>query len=372
MVRFLVRLLLFLIVAAGAAYLLFPIASDQYLLYRNAPLLKTYRQYTAGMDAARTARAKESIAVWNDRQLQAGIVPIEVPDTGVSTSRQNTLDRLIEKQQQGTVAENSAVWSTLLNTANGAVTRQMISQTLDRFLMAGGVIQPLRVQDPFSAPKSEASSLLATDRDGVAGILEIPKIGMVLPVYSERTQEHLDSGLFYGPGSSLPIGGRGTHAVLAGQERLDTPEALKGIQQTAQQAVPAFRLDGAKLLEDMNQLKQGDLFLFSILDQTLVYQIDRVDTTPANQSIILERTISNAQMTIISATRDGGRLIVHGKRVAPNENAEKILEENAASIPPYWVTLLLFAAPTMALGLLVMFIVERVKHRRYQLPKELR
>ena len=76
-------------------------------------------------------------------------------------------------------------------------------------------------------------------------------------------------------------------------------------------------------------------------------------------------------MTIVSATRDGGRLIVHGKRVAPNESTEKILEENAASIPPYWINVLTFAAPLMAFGLLVMFIVECVKHRRYQLPKEL-
>ena len=247
----------------------------------------------------------------------------------------------------------------------------MISQTLDKFLLAGGIIQPLRVQDPFAAGSDAASSLLAADRDGVAGILEIPKLGVTLPVYGERTQAHLDSGLFYGPGSSLPIGGGGTHALLAGLERLDTPEALRGVQQTVRRIAPAFHLDGPKMLEDMNQLKSGDLFLFSILDQTLIYQIDRVDTAPPEQTIMLERTISNAQMTILSATRDGGRLIVHGKRVGPDESAEKILEENAASIPPYWINVLTFAAPLMAFGLLVMFIVECVKHRRYQLPKEL-
>lgn len=369
--KFLVRLLLFLILAAGTAYLLFPIGADQSLLYGNAPLLQTYRQYAAGLDSASTARTKDALTAWNNRQLQAGIVPIEVPDPGILANSQNPADGQTESLAGGMPQQNHDVWSTLLNAANGAVTRQMISQTLDKFLLAGGIIQPLRVQDPFAAGSDAASSLLAADRDGVAGILEIPKLGVTLPVYGERTQAHLDSGLFYGPGSSLPIGGGGTHALLAGLERLDTPEALRGVQQTVRRIVPAFHLDGPKMLEDMNQLKSGDLFLFSILDQTLIYQIDRVDTAPPEQTIMLERTISNAQMTILSATRDGGRLIVHGKRVGPDESAEKILEENAASIPPYWINVLTFAAPLMAFGLLVMFIVECVKHRRYQLPKEL-
>lgn len=371
MVKFLVRLLLFLILAAGAAYLLFPIAADQFLLYSNAPLLKTYRQYAAGMDSARAARAREALVTWNDRQLQAGIVPIEEPDLGILGNPQNTVSGQSGIADGETPPQNHDVWTTLLNAANGAVTRQMISQTLDRFLLAGGIIQPLHVQDPFTAESDVAASLLASDRNGVAGILEIPRLGVTLPVYGERTQAHLESGLFYGPGSSLPIGGGGTHALLAGLDRLDTPEALRGVQQTARRIVPAFHLDGPKMLEDLDQLKAGDLFLFSILDQTLVYQIDRVETAPPEQSIILERTISNAQMTIVSATRDGGRLIVHGKRVAPNESTEKILEENAASIPPYWINVLTFAAPLMAFGLLVMFIVECVKSRRYQLPKEL-
>ena len=82
--KFLVRLLFFLILAAVAAYLLFPVACDQYLLYSNAPLIQTYRQYAAGMDGDRLSSAKEAIAVWNDKQMQAGIVPIEAPGLGAA------------------------------------------------------------------------------------------------------------------------------------------------------------------------------------------------------------------------------------------------------------------------------------------------
>ena len=67
--KFLVRLLLFLILAAGTAYLLFPIGADQSLLYGNAPLLQTYRQYAAGLDSASMARTKDALIAWNNRQL---------------------------------------------------------------------------------------------------------------------------------------------------------------------------------------------------------------------------------------------------------------------------------------------------------------
>ena len=96
--------------------------------------------------------------------------------------------------------------------------------------------------------------------------------------------------------------------------------------------------------------------------------------TPASaeQTYTLDRTISNGQMTVVSATRDGGRLIIHGKRIAPNENEEKFLQENAATIPPYWVSILVLAAPLMAFGLFTMFVTECVKRRRYRLPTEIK
>ncbi len=359
--KFLVRLLLFLIVAAGAAYLLYPIAIDQYMLYRNAPLLQTYRQLAAGLDADREAGQIKAIADWNNRQLRAGIVPAEEPDMRVSDANETKLNRLAETLRGGTPGKTENVWMEMLSVTNGGVTRRMIARLLERFLRAGGMIQPLEVKDPFTAKRGGESSLMIADRNGVIGILEIPRIGVNLPVYGERSSNQMETGLFYGPGSSLPIGGRGTHALLAGSGGLDAPELLAEI-----------KLTGPKMLEDTELLSKGDLFLFTIMNQTLVYQVERISAAPANQTFILERTISKDLMTIVSATRDGGRLVIRGKRIAPNENEEYILKENAASIPPYWVNIPVLASPVLVFGLLVTLIVECVKHRRYRLPTEKR
>ena len=303
MKKFLWRLLMFLIVTAGAAYLLFPYASDQYLLYQNESLLKTYRQSAARLNGEQAAEIKQALADWNSQQTQSGIV-------------------------------------------------------------IARVIRQLRAQDPFTVNLDSAESpanLLYADANGVAGILEIPKISLTLPVYANRTEEHIASGLFWGQGSSLPVGGLGTHAMLAGSGGLDAPGKLKDI-----------RLRGPKMLEDMNLLSAGDLFLFSCMDQTLVYRIDKITEAPANQIIPLDRNYNEDKMSLVSATRDGFRLIVSGTRVDLGKSGAALLEENAASVPPGWVSLITFGAPVMAVGLLEMFIVERVKRRRYRLPTEIK
>ena len=370
--KFLGRLLLFLIVAVGAAYLLYPIAINQYLLYTNAPLLQTYRRTAAGADALRAAAQRQAIADWNNQQLQAGIIPIDGLEQGFSQADESARNEQAEVWGESAIGEGAMDWTALLSAANGAVTSQTIAQSLERFLRSGGMIQPLSVEDPFTAEPGEEASLLAADRNGVIGILEIPRINVILPVYGKQSQKQAASGLFYGPGSSLPIGGNGTHALLAGSGGLDTPEALAGVKETIRKALSDFRLDGPKMLEDMDQLREGDLFLFTTMGQTLSYEIDHTAAAPANQAITLRRTISSEQMTLVSATRDGGRLIIHGKRVTPNENENGLLRENAASVPPYWVNIVILAAPVMVFGLLVMFIVERVKARRYRLPTEIK
>ena len=303
MKKLLGRLLMFLLIAAGAAYLLFPYASDQYLLYRNEALLKAYRQAAARTDGARADEIKQALADWNARQTQSGLV-------------------------------------------------------------IARVLRQLRVQDPFNVKidgGEYASDLMFADGNGVVGILEIPKIGLTLPVYGRRTQEHIASGLFWGYGSSLPVGGLGTHALLAGSGGLDAPGILNDL-----------KLTGPKMLEDLDKVSVGDLFLFTYLDQTLVYQIDRIAEAPANQTIILERIFNEEKMSLVSAMRNGLRLVVSGTRVDLGKSGSSLLEENSAYEPQNWVRLVTFGAPVMALGLLTMFVVECVKRRRYRLPTEIK
>lgn len=363
MMKFLARLLVFLIIAAGAAYLLFPIASDQYMLYQNELLLRVYEQRVSGLNPARVAVARHPVTDWNNRQIQEGIIEDESFADGEGIPpflKEGELARLAEKLGAEPPKQRKDRMDLLLSPKEEGLTPPVVQALIRKFRRANGTIQPLRVEDPFTAKTDSASSLLFTDRNGTIGILEIPKIGVMLPVYNKRTQDHLETGLFWGSGSSLPNGGGGTHTMLAGSGGLPAPGVLNDLY-----------LTGPKMLQDMDKLQQGDLILYSSMGQTMVYQIERIAAAPANQTIILERSISEDKMTVVSAPRNGGRLIVQGTRIDPAENRETMLADNAASLPPDWVTILTLGAPVMVLGLAVMFIVERIKHRRYRLPTEI-
>ncbi|MBR0408507.1 MAG: sortase [Clostridia bacterium] len=359
MKKFLGRLLLFLIVAAGAGYLLFPVVSDQYAQYQNAPRIRYYRQRAASLAPATEAETTEKSKAWNLDQLLESIPTAENADAPPGGAEEEQDEEPTEEDHPP--AETPAgknPWSSLMATEEG-ITPDRVAQLITLYSQADEPIGDLIVQDPFSAEDTGAVSLLYADGNGVIGILEIPKIGLTLPVYRSNSQKNSETGLFYGPGSSLPVGGAGSHALLAGSGGQMAPGALADIG-----------LTGAKVLKDMDRLAAGDLFIFTVMNQTLVYQVDQVSAGPAADTIALERNRSDERMTLVSATLDGGRMTVRGKRLNPDSSGDVLERENAAFMPPDWVNILAIGSPVMAFGLLVMFIVERVKRRRYRLPNE--
>jgi sortase A len=88
--------------------------------------------------------------------------------------------------------------------------------------------------------------------DGIMGYVEIPKISVYLPIYHGTEAETLDVGIGHLLGSSLPVGGTGTHTVLTGHSGMARE----------------------KMFSDLDQLKTGDVFYLHILGQTLAYEVD--------------------------------------------------------------------------------------------------
>lgn len=131
--------------------------------------------------------------------------------------------------------------------------------------------------------------------NGIMGYVEIPKISVKLAIYHGTSADVLAKGAGHIEGTSLPIGGTGTHAVIS---------AHRG-------------LSNAKLFTDLDQLEIGDIFLLRILDETLAYEVDQILTVEPDEIEALAIDEDMDLVTLVTCTPYGvntHRLLVRGHR----------------------------------------------------------
>ncbi len=165
-------------------------------------------------------------------------------------------------------------------------------------LVGGSVPDAFAVRDGIV--DEEYESLLDVTGTGIMGYIEIPVIQVSLPIYHYTTDESLQKGIGHLNGSSLPVGGEGTHAVLTGHRGLPS----------------------AKLFSDLNLLEEGDFFYLKILDETLVYEVDQIQTVLPEETDSLAVSPDEDLCTLITCTPYGintHRLLVRGHRVSAEE-----------------------------------------------------
>ena len=129
----------------------------------------------------------------------------------------------------------------------------------------------------------------------IMGYLEIPKISVKLAIYHGIGTEALENGCGHIEGTSLPIGGVGTHSVLS---------AHRG-------------LPSAKLFTDLDQLEIGDLFYITVLDEKLAYKVDQILTVLPEETEDLAIEEDKDLVTLVTCTPYGvnsHRLLVRGER----------------------------------------------------------
>ncbi len=156
------------------------------------------------------------------------------------------------------------------------------------------------VRDAFSAAsglEDEAyMALLNAAGDGIMGELSIPEIGADMPIYHSTDPAVLRLGAGHVYGTSLPVGGEGTHCALA---------AHRG-------------LPSARLFTDLPRLEVGDRFLIRVAGQTLTYEVDQVLTVLPEETQHLAAEPGKDLVTLITCTPYGvntHRLLVRGARV---------------------------------------------------------
>ena len=138
--------------------------------------------------------------------------------------------------------------------------------------------------------------LLNVGGTGVMGEIRIPAIHVDLPIYHGTDEGVLQVGVGHLKGSSLPVGGAGTHAVLSGHRGLPS----------------------AKLFTDLDRLQTGDVFYLRVLGEILEYQIDQIEVVLPEKLDQIQIDPERDFVTLVTCTPYGvnsHRILVRGTRI---------------------------------------------------------
>ncbi len=153
----------------------------------------------------------------------------------------------------------------------------------------GGGIEDLDEQE-----LEQYNDVLFMSVTGIMGYLEIPSIDVSLPIYHGTEEAVLQVGVGHLAGSSLPIGGENTHAVLTGHSGLPS----------------------SRLFTDLDQLQMDDTFSITVLDHTSAYVVDDIQVVkPEEAELAIEAGTDRCTLvTCVPIGANTHRLLVTGSR----------------------------------------------------------
>lgn len=200
---------------------------------------------------------------------------------------------------------------------------------------------------------TEYWKILNAAGDGVMGYMSIPKINVRLAIYHGTGEDVLQTGIGHMNGTKLPIGGEGTHSVLA---------AHRG-------------LPSARLFTDVDQLEQGDRIYIHVLDEILAYEVDQIlpmvdkdDTEALQEALRIEE--GRDLITLFTCTPYGvnsHRLLVRGTRV-PYEGEEEVagtpVDTMMRAVQNYYMLYLVLGLSVTVLVILLMRFLFRPRNKK--------
>lgn len=180
---------------------------------------------------------------------------------------------------------------------------------------------------------------LSADGSEAMARVRIPRIHVDLPIFHGTDEETLSRGIGHLYGSSLPVGGPGTHSVLTGHN---------GFVQ-------------ATLFDDIDELVEGDVIVVTALGEDLYYEVDQTTTVLPDDAEELRQVAGKDYVTLVTCTPTGvntHRLLVRAERIdAPAEGSSVTTIEDTTDPAGFpWWALLVIGVPALT------FIV--VKPRR--------
>ena len=178
---------------------------------------------------------------------------------------------------------------------------------------------------------------------GIMAYVEIPKLKTTMPIYHGTDEAVLEIAIGHIPGTSFPIGGKGTHAVISGHRGLPS----------------------AKLFSNLNQLKNGDTFMIHVLGRTLIYEVDQSLTVKPEDLSALKIDPVQDYCTLVTCTPYGvntHRLLVRGHRIFKEKENSEAINKSTRQHPV--LHLILITGGTI---LFIIFALVYFRHRRRQL-----
>ena len=191
--------------------------------------------------------------------------------------------------------------------------------------------------DPDALYHADRFSTYSTTLDvtgtGIMGYITIEKIGVELPIYHGTSDSVLQIAAGHLEGTSLPVGGESTHAVIS---------AHRG-------------LPSAKLFTHLDRLEVGDTFTITVLDRELTYEVDKISIVLPTEVDELKVVDGKDYVTLMTCTPYGintHRLLVRGHRVNTRESQKHVrVTADATRIDP------IITAPVIALPMLAVLLI---------------
>lgn len=187
---------------------------------------------------------------------------------------------------------------------------------------------------------------LSVPNSNVMAVLSVPSVDIHLPIYHGTSEQALEVGVGHMSETSLPVGGRNTHAVLTGHTGLPS---------------------GGTLFTPLVKLQKGQLFSIQVLGKTLYYQIDAIHVVKPNDLRYLAITPNQDKVTLLTCTPYGvnsHRLLVQGKRVPMDLSAPS----NARLWAP-WQSWLLVMSGIGLIGVIIVLLCQLRKKKKHEKNK---
>ena len=224
-----------------------------------------------------------------------------------------------------------------------AVSEMPDKEVLERIDLAkayNDTLDPSRLADPYTEREKkgvENYARMLEVREKI-GYIDVPKINQQIPVYAGTSEDVLQHACGHLEGTSLPIGGKDTHAVI-----------------TAHRGLPQV-----KLFRDLDKMEVGDLFFFTNVKETLAYKVDQilvVEPWDFEPVLVVE---GKDLMTLLTCTPymiNSHRLLVRGHRVPYVPEVKEEIERAKFNYKSLIV-------PGIVLAVVMVIIFLYIRHRR--------